>query len=718
MSLRARLGVVLSVCLLAAGGAMAWTWMGQMDRYRPRIIQLLEQITERTVLIESVSISLAEGFLLDLAGVEIRAKDPKAPPLLTARHVQVGIGLEFFLRKRLSLSSVSFISPQFNLVRYPGGSLLEQAHRTALASERALTQSTGDSISQIHVGRVNIRDGLLNLADWGREDDQTLVFDKIQANLYQVSPAAPSPLTATARFHSVPFKINGQIGPLPASLNPDIMPVLLSFEAKTIEFSAIADLLPVAMEDMGRGYFSALIHGTLQKGLATSSWLQVEKAVLPAAVGKGVPMALALRQKSRFYLGREPQDLEIQELFVYVDGSPVLTIKGGLGIWPPRQMALAIETVRPIALEDVTLPAMGMVDGLVSGTLQLTGDLAGDVQLQGVADLTRATWLWPALALDKQSGIPLTLHPGVRRNAGQWSADRLRLVGDEQNSLQLDGKIHPLMALSLRGDWDLEHLRDYISKVGEWPLTGRVRWESRVQPQQEPQLFHWLGDVAMAEGQLGTTRVHKLASSFQWNGRELLLSPIKLGFEKGGMLEGTLLLNAESKNYGLSMVVSGAPVAVLPDLESGPGLAKRLEGLLQLEGEVSGAVSGANFPMWPASGRFHVVMEPGGLLGVGNSVLTDRPTGETTLAQAGKTFYWERGSAELLLTDAGVRLNDLRLETGQAQITGSGWVERGQGLDLLLMVEAPWWKDNSPLWAELFGTLDDLRLKPVGNPGL
>ncbi|MBF0609838.1 MAG: DUF748 domain-containing protein [Magnetococcales bacterium] len=698
-----------STSLLAAGIVLL-LWVGvalvQVEQYLPRIIQLLQQVTNREVRVESLSISLAEGLLLDLAGVEIRSRDEKLPPLLTAKHVLVGVGLEYFLRRQLTLSSITLVTPQFNLVRFAdGAALLREAHETALAGDKVLAEQVGTAISQFHVGRLTIRDGLINLADWGSQNDQTLVVDKVQANLYHISPAAPSPINATARFHSIPFKVNGQVGPLPASLHPDAMPVILSFEAKTIPLAAIADWLPKGVEGE-RGYFSALVQGSLRDGLATSSWLEVEKLTLPNQEGTREPVTLAIRQKSLLRPGAEPQDLQIQEFYSYINGSPWLKVEGGLGIWPLRHLDVALTTLRPIPLHGWQDAQWGKWDGQAEGVLTLFGHPYDWLEVRGEVDITDGGWSW--VGMNKAIGKPFKLFPHLFRQRDGWKIYGLQFMGEDE--LELSGHLQGVLApqpdltLHMQGKW--EAMADLFPATVHWPLTGGRWWgeghftATEGEGQVVAENFHW--------GEKGV-----LQATFPFLRQEegWLFSPLSLQFDPVGLLYASLSVQPE--NYQAMLTLQNLPLADIPDLSQGPGLHRRFDGPLSLNGDVNGRLDSHGFPQWPEGGRLQAWVNPGGMLGIGNGVLTHRPQKEVTLSQAGKTFYWEEAMVELLLTPAGVRINQLAMDTGQAKITGTGWVERGQGLDMRLQIHAPWWQDDPNLSAQLFGTLDDVRLKPV-----
>ncbi len=155
---------------------------------------------------------------------------------------------------------------------------MERAQDTALASNEKLFEELGVDLTELTIGRITVQNGILAILNWDHPDGQTWIFDHLQIGIHALSPSRASPVTASARYRNIPFTLNGQLGPLPDTLDPFEMPMLLSLEAKSIGLNHMEEVLSTETIKIStsRGYLTTLLHGSLEKGLQTSTWLQLD----------------------------------------------------------------------------------------------------------------------------------------------------------------------------------------------------------------------------------------------------------------------------------------------------------------------------------------------------------------------------------------------------------------------------------------------------------
>ncbi|MEO5362702.1 MAG: AsmA-like C-terminal region-containing protein [Magnetococcus sp. DMHC-8] len=562
--------------LFFLSAALLLHWLTDVEHFRPKVVAALEQITGRPVSLESILFAPTEGvFALELKNLQIHGQTPTEPPLLTARKVQVGIGFFPFLYNNfenapLEISSLTLNNPQINIVQRDDMWLVHLLQDAVEQSDRHMRRHLGWGLTQLSIHSIKIRNGMLTLLNWEHATGQAVVFDRIQADLHALTAQHPSPVSLAARFQAVPFTVTGQIGPLPASLDLADMPMLLNLEAKTASLMQFADFFthlsaffinriqtvhwPREWEMRGaRGYFATLINGTLKKGLQTKTRLELDKLILaprPGPTGpvgtpappkpanpteplfgkEAVPVDLAVRQKSILRLEQDHPLWLLEEGFLYLDGKPILDIKGSL-----HDMGRESETD---ALVNLTITTLASFDssrfahplapfwsgGTPQGTVRVQGAWPHALQWSGHLDLTQTALSFPpaapppptdpspappprrvrpeqerfqpvhallhALGVDKQAGIPLVIdwHLLQEQTTGQepvWLLKELLIsrpalppADQTPYRLRLSGSLQPTLQLALAGEWELSILKEYLTRATAWNVAGVAHLEA------------------------------------------------------------------------------------------------------------------------------------------------------------------------------------------------------------------------------------------------
>lgn len=452
------LGVGLLILIL--GSVMLLRRLVDVEAYRGPIVSSLAHITGHSVSVGKMALSPIGGlFTLELRNLEIRPLDPATPPLLLVERVLVGMTpLSFFhhvtqstegrWHATLTPSSLTLIHPRLHLTQHRDTRWIRWLQEIAHASNSRMEAAFGFGLVDFTINSIKVQKGMVTLHGWRGEEEDPLVFDRIQANMHGLSADSASPVSVSARFQSVPFTITGHVGPLPHSLILVDMPILLNLEAKyakTPQFDAIftssSPHLPHNVDIRGaRGYFSTLVYGTLKKGLRTNSRLELDKLVVEASRHKMVekappaghpgeatpsndldatsparppeeaapsegstletvssmPMDWAVRQKSVLTVEQDNLSFQVEELFLYLDRKPILDIKGVFGRGGERLLDLQIATLEEVHWDDFPHILFPFLSGKgLQGTLHIHGSWPNSIALDTRLDLSHVAFAMP-----------------------------------------------------------------------------------------------------------------------------------------------------------------------------------------------------------------------------------------------------------------------------------------------------------------------------------
>ncbi|MEO5340399.1 MAG: AsmA family protein [Magnetococcus sp. MYC-9] len=429
--------------------ALFISWLVDVERYRPALINTLEKMTGHSVSLEGISLAPTEGFFtLELHNLQIQAASSADPPLLAVKKVQVGVTTSFFLRQyskdlSLEVTSLKFSNPRITLVQRDDIWLVQLLQDTVGQVDRRMKQLQGWGLTSLAVHAIRIQNGSVTLLNWEHAAGHALVFDRIYADIHALSASHASPMSLSARFQSVPFTLAGQIGPLPDSLELAEMPVLLNLEAKSTNLFHFIDFfanfsnlfiarsqpvqLPQDLEIRGaRGYFSTLFNGTLKKGMQTSARVELDRMTVTTRTGQqppptthqaspptspnistrwpkreNPPTDLAMRLKSVLRVEQERPLLQVDECYVYLDGKPTLDIKGVLQGKEPESdqetvIDLAVATLNSFNIKRFPHPWLPYFAGeSPQGTLHLQGEWPSRMQWSGHLDFSQTEILLP-----------------------------------------------------------------------------------------------------------------------------------------------------------------------------------------------------------------------------------------------------------------------------------------------------------------------------------
>ena len=682
----AAFGIV--VFLLVIAGFLFLPGMVNLEWYRTRITQTLERVSGRPASFESLTFTFVGGFpALELKNLEILSIDPTEPPFMLVKKVRVGITPLSLFAETPRISSLTLISPQVNIVQRSGTLLLRRARDSAQQSDAEMERELGRGLTDLTIGRISIRNGLLTILNWEHPEGQTLIFDRIQALVHALSSQKASPVSASARFQSLPFSITGQVGPLPQTLNPYAMPILLSLEAKSAWLPNLVNLFAgTSIETTAdRGYFSTLFHGTLKDGLQTSSRLELDKLATITTRSDGSPhgsqkqttVDLALRQKSVIRYRSRYASLDIQEFFLYLDGTPIIDIKGHFLHGAAGPIDITLTTLNQVNLDQFPeLATLLFLSGATpSGTMHLHGDWNSSLTLTAHLDLTRTGLNHPPFF--KKPGIPFTINLKAVRTDEAINLAELVLTQPTipSHRLRFSGIARPKTDLTIKGNWNLASLPYFLPGLKSWNPTGMAQLSGTLTEdamRNIPQSVQ--GKLNLQAGSLGPLVFKQMDIPFKLEKNRLDMAPIQVQTGEGRLdVISRIHFTPPQPVYQAFFQHSGITIA---DFPLGPrDNPVRVDGLIFSQGDIWGFLDKNLFPTETYSGRAHVQIEPGRLTGIDHTVFFESLPDGKPVSGSRVPFYWQRLATDLSFANGSFVINNLEMVSDTRKILLSGNVD-------------------------------------------
>ncbi|MBF0462188.1 MAG: hypothetical protein HQL87_12410 [Magnetococcales bacterium] len=631
--------------LLFLCAALLVRWVVDVEHFRPGLIATLEEITGHPVSLEEIALAPTEGlFTLELRNLQIHALSATEPPLFMAKKVQVGVTHAFFFHANteqtpLEITSLTLTSPQINMIQRGDAGLVHLIQESIEQSDRRMKQKLGWGLAHLVVNAIKIQNGIVTLLNWEHASGQTQVFDRIHADIHSLSVLHASPVSVSARFQSVPFSLTGQTGPLPESLDLADLPVLLNLETKSTNllqfvdfFASFSNLfttrpLPVPLpQDVdirgARGYFFTLFNGTLKKGLQTRSRLELDKLTIAAhpdkmaerggqsapvhtlfsttanqaapTTGKDpIPSDWVIRQKSVLQWEQDHPLLYIEECFLYVDGKPILDVKGLVQDADQESSAnglvnLTLTTLNRFDLGRFPHSFIPFLSGETpQGTVHIQGAWPNALQWNTHLDLTQTDISFPSaghppahpsrseaaeqhpilsalhtLGIAKQAGVPLVLdwdmvQEHIEGKEDVWllkelvvSRPPLLSSDNPEYRLRLSGTLQPTLQFDLDGTWELSSLKEYMTRATQWNVEGMAHLEASVVvhapttgAREENRTIQTLtGQLHVESGHLAGIDFQDFAARIQQEGPHLHLTEVETNTGLG-RLDGHFLVD-------------------------------------------------------------------------------------------------------------------------------------------------------------------------------
>lgn len=699
-----RLLLITSLLLTVLVGTAAFVHFKtkNLDRFRPRIIQILKHITGHPISIKKMKYAPLRGlFTLELQELEILAYDPAEPPMLQVPDTLLSFSAVSLILGKPQLSAIKLIRPQINIVLRNNSPLMERAQDTALASDEKLLQELGIGFTDLSIGRITVQNGILAILDWDHPEGRTWVIDHLQLGIHALSPTQPSPLNASARYRSIPFTVNGQIGPLPDTLNPFSMPILLSLEAKSVVLNDMQEILSTETIKIStsRGYVSSLLHGSLNTGLQTSTWLQLDGVNISRKdkythdqANKTVTqnfldrfsnrnekktLDIALRQKSTIDIDwKGVANVDFQEFFVYLDGSPILETKGSVKKSWHGPMQLDVKLLNTVNLDRFPWPQNFPFKGQSpEGSFTLKGNWPSEIIYSADLDLTKT--IIEMNQFQKSSDTPLEIKLFITQINDLITFNHVALshpaVSD--HTATISGTVAPKINLNTTVSWDIGNLQNYFPIAQQWDTKGLTNL--RMQVSDAAGSFPWqvTGELKAAKGSFENFEFQNLRIPFEIRENRLYLPNVEL-LAAGGRIEALALADLSKSPiiFDSRIILVGTDLSLLPGSAPEGDDNIKLDGYLFAETSLQGQLDEET--LFPTTGHLightNLRIEPGGVSGIDQAAFFEKPTGESVISNPNKALYWNRLEASIDLLNEQLTLESIKIDSGETQITGSG----------------------------------------------
>ncbi|MBF0622450.1 MAG: hypothetical protein HQL54_11045 [Magnetococcales bacterium] len=776
--LRSRTALVLLLTGIAASvfisGAVLMRSV-DINSYRGEIIKILTKLSGHPVNLELVSYAPSSGLLsARLENLEILSNNPDDPPLLIVPQALVGLGLSSLIfsekdRPWLDISSLTLVNPQINLVKHTGEHLWKRAQKGAMASDKNLELILGKGFAKLTIDNIAIREGILTILDWEHKEGQTLILDHFQLKVQHLSPTKASPLSASARFQLMPFTMSGHVGPLPSNLNLFEMPIRLSIEAKSLETTQLFKTfsnLPLEAQ-ASSSYFSALLDGTLDKGLKITSWLKLGKLAprgsnqihhnekpLPIALltehtdnDQPQPIDISFRQKSKLILGSERLSFSFNEFFIYLDGAPLFDIKGTIVHDETSNIELNIRALDTLNLDRIPLITIDYpwISNKIGGQIGLSGKWPEGLRLESQLDLTHTHLTWPGV-LEKLPGDPLRIRANallspnhiqlldadIHRPAGGLSLGDNRLFdNDVTYHLMMSGSLMPTIDLRINGRWDLDDIIQYLPfDTKSWDLSGELdvamNWKQS-NYDDPPQFF---GSIGVSSGQVGPYPFEKVQADIRIERTRLMFPKLEIGFV-GGVIQGSFWTDWQSQPIYEAFLsfggISWQEVSALSKetsflntlnilTENNPHPI-RLRGTLSGESFLQGVLTPEFMPNPPEFVQGVIRLDNAILLGLGVDTFIQPLRQELVIkTDLNNSIPWNHATTHYTYNNLDtLHFKNIRVESPGIIISGEG-IHTHDGVHQFdLDVDVAAWQSGTSHQIRLIGNRNELTLIPVSE---
>ncbi|MBF0188893.1 MAG: hypothetical protein HQL50_13305, partial [Magnetococcales bacterium] len=571
------------------------------DKYRPRIVKTLEALTGYPVSLGKVEFSPTSGFVtLKLNNLEIKSLAPDEPPILLVKQAFLGVGLSFLFydddnpATKIHLSSLTLVAPQINYIQRHHTSLVERAQKTADVSNRKMEKVLGHGLNKLSIGKVTIRDGIMTILNWHDPKGRTWIIDHLQVAIHGLSPRHSSPLTASARFQLVPFSSHGHVGPLPESLDLFDLPLLLNIEAKSVELSHLANTLPGLPHEIEphvqRGFFTTLIHGSLNEGLNSRTTLELDKLTFAADDLSDVPkttqmllvnvlnmppMDIALRQKSTARIIDGVPHIDFEEFYLDLNGHPQFDITGSLILDESGSLDLSVAMLESLTLEEARFLAdlTPLESGSIIGSFKIHGNWPEEVEVSAKMNLTDAGFTLPP-HIRKEAGTPLEAeislhlqqhHIAIRDMAlsriGDTRLETALSAGTDKNQIQISGDLFPDVHLHVVGLWDMEQAADFLPFTKAWNAEGLTNLDLIIHTSADDPTSHIQGSLSAERLRFGQAELLQVNSELLLTNDRLFLPWFTTQYS-GGVVSGSILAAREkTPRYYASYTMTGVTLS-------------------------------------------------------------------------------------------------------------------------------------------------------------
>jgi hypothetical protein len=254
------------VLLLAILGIAIFLATFDADRYRPRLVRLLEDASGLRVRLDHLSLGWRGGFALELRGLTVHESRAAAgEPLLQLDSASALIRLMPLLQRRVEIGSVVLRRPSLRLARDAQGRLAvpipaaAPAPAPAAGAGQPIAAAAGPPVS-LNVASLRVEDGTLHWLDASATPPMELRIKALDVTVTDIAPGRPMEvrLQAAVAGDTPNVRLGGRLT-LPGGSTPGSLERL----TLSVERLALERVMPAASKTEPRlqGRLSASLEG-------------------------------------------------------------------------------------------------------------------------------------------------------------------------------------------------------------------------------------------------------------------------------------------------------------------------------------------------------------------------------------------------------------------------------------------------------------------------
>ncbi|MEI8344767.1 MAG: AsmA family protein [Candidatus Omnitrophota bacterium] len=243
------LAVFFGVLLIAAAGAVIFVATFDANRYRPALVQKIEQVLGKPVRLDKIGLVWNNGIGLSIKGFAVYADSTRTKTALSLDQGSANLRIAPLLHKKIQIASLALSGLRMNVNRAADGTwAIPGVPRQGLAGDKPSAGATlQPAMMPLSIDLIRLENGQINYRDNSNKPPLDLEIGKIDATLTHFNTSEPFKFLARAAMFSQTQNIDlaGTLL-LPKANSPGIVnDVTLKILLHTIEMSRMLESLPM-----------------------------------------------------------------------------------------------------------------------------------------------------------------------------------------------------------------------------------------------------------------------------------------------------------------------------------------------------------------------------------------------------------------------------------------------------------------------------------------
>lgn len=185
--------VIFCLVVILAVGVGIFMATFDVNRYRPLLIQKMEEFLKKPVRLDRIALAWHDGVALEIKGFAVYADPSKEATLLSLEQANLNLQLLPLLQKNIQVSSLVLIGPRLNIERAPDGSIVIPfaVPTTSAGGKQSSASTTSQSVTGLSVHSIRLENGEVDFKDLSCNPPTHLTLRQINATVKDLSPSAP-----------------------------------------------------------------------------------------------------------------------------------------------------------------------------------------------------------------------------------------------------------------------------------------------------------------------------------------------------------------------------------------------------------------------------------------------------------------------------------------------------------------------------------------------